>query len=166
VACDVNGLVTEIAEGAGAHADKAFRVECDLDDDVPVALLDRAAIHRCLLNLLSNAVDAAPDEDGVVRFGTRHDREANAVRVFVADNGDGIAPELLPSIFNVFVSTKGSRGTGLGLAVVQKLVEEHGGRVEIDSEPGKGTTVALVLPLPDPSERPTKTDMQPPSPTP
>ena len=147
------------------HADKEFRVECDLAEDLPVALLDLTALHRCLLNLLSNAIDAVPDEGGVVRFITRRHPDERAIRVAVADNGCGIDPELLPTIFDVFVSTKGSRGTGLGLAVVQKLVEEHGGRVDIDSEPGKGSTVTLVLPLPDDSEQPTKTDIElPPSP--
>ncbi|MFW6162577.1 MAG: ATP-binding protein [Planctomycetota bacterium] len=161
--CHVNDLVAEVAEAAGAHADKSFAVHCDLADDLPIVPLDVTALHRCLLNLLSNAIDALPDEGGVVRFVTRHDAEHAAVCIAVADNGCGIDPELLPTIFDVFVSTKGAKGTGLGLAVVRKLVEEHGGRVEIDSQPDQGTTLTLVLPVPDEAEQPTKTDIQAPA---
>jgi len=77
-----------------------------------------------------------PDEGGVVAFATRYDADVHAVCIAVSDNGCGIDPELLPTIFDVFVSTKGSRGTGLGLAVVRKLLEEQG--------------------LPDDAEAPTK----------
>jgi len=154
--CRVNDLVSDVAESAGSRADKSFRVECALADGLPAARLDAAAIHRCLLNLLSNAIDAVPDEGGVVAFATRYDADVHAVCIAVSDNGCGIDPELLPTIFDVFVSTKGSRGTGLGLAVVRKLLEEQGGRVAIASEPGEGTTVTLILPLPDDAEAPTK----------
>ena len=160
--CHLNDLVAEIAEAAGAHADKPLRIQCDLAEDLPIALIDVSAIHRCLLNLLSNAIDALPDEGGLVRFITRHDPDYQTLRLAVADNGCGIDPELVPTIFGVFVSTKGSRGTGLGLAVVRKLVEEHGGTVEIDSQPGAGTTVTLVLPVPDDPEQATPTDIDPP----
>lgn len=161
--CHVNDLMAEVAEAAGAHAEKSFRVECDLAEALPIVYLDLTAIHRCLLNLLSNAIDAVPDEGGVVRFATRHDPEHGAVCISVADNGCGIEPELLPTIFDVFVSTKGSKGTGLGLAVVRKLVEEHGGRVEIDCQPGQGTTLTLVLPVPDEAEATTQTDIEAPA---
>ena len=73
------------------------------------------------------------------------------MRLSVSDNGCGIDPELLPTIFDVFASTKGARGTGLGLAVVKKLVEEHGGRVEVQSTPGQGSTFTLVLPIHPPA---------------
>jgi len=145
--CHVNEVVEEVAESVGAQAEKHIHVELDLAPDLPEIHADPAALHRCLLNLLSNAIDALPDEGGAIRFGTRFDPEEQAVRVGVADNGCGIEPELLPSIFGVFVSTKGAQGTGLGLAVVNKLLQEHGGHVEVDSEPGKGSTFALVLPV-------------------
>ena len=155
----VNDLVGEVAEAAGAGAARHFSVECDLAPDLPIACVDSTAIHRCLLNLLSNAIDALPDEGGVVRFVTRFDPDARAVRVAVADNGCGIDPELVPTIFGVFVSTKGAKGTGLGLAVVDKLVREHAGRVEVDSTPGEGSTFTLVLPLDPKAERAGRTEV-------
>jgi signal transduction histidine kinase len=152
--CYVNDLVEEVAEAAGAAGKKEVRVERDLAPDVPLGHLDSGAIHRCLLNLLSNAMDALPDTGGVIRFTTRHDPEEQTVRVAIADNGCGIDPELLPTIFDVFASTKGAKGTGLGLAVVKKLVEEHGGRVDVDSRLGEGSTFTLVLPLRPPASEP------------
>jgi signal transduction histidine kinase len=117
-----------------------------------MAVVDSNAVYRCLLNLVSNAIDALPDDGGTVGFATRYDRQERVARLAVADSGCGIAPELLPMVFDVFVSTKGSRGTGLGLAVVQKLATAHGGRVEVDSQLGKGTTFTLVLPLHPPQQ--------------
>jgi len=149
----VNDVVAEVAEAAGAGVQRQFRVECDLAPDLPIACVDANAIHRCLLNLLSNAIDALPDEGGVVRFSTCFDPDAEAVRISVSDNGCGIDPELTPSIFGVFVSTKGAKGTGLGLAVVDRLVGEHAGHVEVESAPGEGSTFTLVLPLDPKAEK-------------
>jgi len=142
-----NDLVDEVTESIGADAEKAFRVERDLAPDLPIAQLDSTAIHRCLLDLLSNAIEALPDDGGVIRFITRFDPAEQAVRISVADNGCGIEPEFLPRIFDVFVTTKGAKGTGLGLAVVDKLIKEHGGRVGVQSERGRGSTFTLVLPI-------------------
>jgi signal transduction histidine kinase/pSer/pThr/pTyr-binding forkhead associated (FHA) protein len=148
--CSLNDLVEDVAEPLAGEADKEVRVECELDPDLPVAQLDSRAIHRCLLNLVSNAIDALPDEGGEVRLATAYDAEERMLHVSVQDSGCGIEPEILPTIFGAFASTKGSRGTGLGLAVVKKLVEEHGGRVEVQSEPGQGSTFTLVLPIEPP----------------
>jgi len=145
--CDLNELVGELAESVGTRTRKQIAVERELKPDLPTVQVDPDAIHRCLVNLVANAIDALPEEGGRIRFITRHSPEENAVRIGVADNGCGIDPEILPNIFEVFVTTKGARGTGLGLAVVDKLIKEHGGKVEVESEPGKGTTFWLVLPL-------------------
>lgn len=145
--CQANDLVEEVAEAVGAEAEKPFRVERDLAPDLPTAQLDSTAIHRCLLDLLSNAIEALPESGGVIRFVTRYDAGANAIRLSVAENGCGIEPDLLLRVFDVFVTTKGAKGTGLGLAVVDKLVKEHGGRVEVVSQPGRGSTFTLVLPV-------------------
>jgi len=151
--CDLNNLIDEAAEAIPAQTSKTVSVDVDLAPDLPMVVVDSNAIYRCLLNFVSNAIDALPDDGGSVRFATRYDKEERAARLAVADSGCGIDPELLPAIFDVFVSTKGSRGTGLGLAVVQKLAAAHGGRVEVDSQPGKGTTFTLVLPLRPPQAR-------------
>jgi len=72
--------------------------------------------------------------------------EPAAARITVRDTGEGISLERLPHVFEVLYTTK-SRGTGLGLAITRKVVERHGGRVDIDSAPGEGTTVTIRLPL-------------------
>ncbi len=148
--CSINDLCEDVAAPLVQEADKEVRIECELDPELPVAHLDSRAIHRCLLNLVANAIDALPEEGGLVRLETRHDPEAGTVRVSVCDDGCGIEPEILPTIFDAFSSTKGSRGTGLGLAVVKKLVEEHGGHVEVQATPGKGSTFTIVLPTQPP----------------
>jgi transcriptional regulator with GAF, ATPase, and Fis domain len=81
-------------------------------------------------------------------------RSALCVPLTVRDNGSGIAPENLQRIFEPFFSTKQSKGTGLGLAVTRKIVQEHGGRVLIESELGKGTAFHLVIPENDPAKAP------------
>ena len=149
--CNIDRLVEDIAEPLAEEAAKEVRVERDLAPDLPTAYLDPRAIHRCLLNLVSNAIDAVPETGGLVRLVSRFDPAERTVRLSVSDNGCGIDPELLPTIFDVFASTKGARGTGLGLAVVKKLVEEHGGRVEAQSTPGQGSTFTLVLPIHPPA---------------
>ena len=83
-----------------------------------------------------------------------HDATAGKLRIVVTDNGVGIAAEELGQVFSLFVSHKGSRGTGLGLPVSQKIVREHGGEIIVTSEPGKGSRFALEIPAVMASETP------------
>jgi two-component system NtrC family sensor kinase len=82
-----------------------------------------------------------------VMVGTRRDPEVGWVRVLVLDNGVGIPPQKLNEIFKPFVSSKGARGTGLGLAVSRKILREHGGDIVVQSQPGKGSKFILRLPM-------------------
>ncbi|MBE0616388.1 MAG: GAF domain-containing sensor histidine kinase [Proteobacteria bacterium] len=107
--------------------------------------LDAADIHRCLLNLVSNAIDAC-EKDAAVRIATDAG-EPRWVSIEVTDEGCGMKEDIRRSLFKPFFSTKGARGTGLGLAVTQKIVQEHGGRIEVESEPGKGSTFRIWLPI-------------------
>ncbi len=77
-------------------------------------------------------------EDGAVSVATEYCRRPKLVRITIADNGSGIAPEDQEKVFNIFVSTKGGRGTGLGLPVSQKIVKEHGGQIRLESERRQG----------------------------
>jgi signal transduction histidine kinase len=86
-------------------------------------------------------------EDGTVRVLTRRNEEKEEFRITVEGTGSGIPPEVQKRLFEPFFTTKSSRGTGLGLALVRKVVEEHGGRVTVDTEPGKGTAFHIHLPL-------------------
>src|SRR5205814_8204332 len=107
-------------------------------------------LHRALLNIISNALDAVEERKSPqVAIATALEGDGEWVRVLILDNGVGIPPSKLPDIFKPFVSTKGSKGTGLGLAVSRKIMREHGGDIEVQSQPGK-TRFVLRLPLRSP----------------
>lgn len=98
------------------------------------------------LNLLSNAMDSFQGTPGEIRLSTS--QMGNEIRVIVADNGEGIPPEKLARIFEPFYTTKApGHGTGLGLAVCQRIIKQHGGRILVDSHPGSGTQFTVILPV-------------------
>ncbi len=140
-----NALVRQVVDlVAQRSAEHGETVATALDPAMPTALLDRGALHCCLLNLLTNAIDAAPR--GNIQVASRWLPDARRIEIAVQDNGPGIPPELHEKIFEAFFTTKGSRGTGLGLAVSRKLVEEFGGRLTLQSSPGHGATFTISLP--------------------
>ena len=104
---------------------------------------DSDQVHQVLLNLLLNALQAI-DANGKVTVTVRP--QGTMAVVDVAGNGRGIAPEHLPNIFRPFYTTKGE-GTGLGLSLARRIVEDHQGRIDVTSTVGKGTTFAVRLPL-------------------
>jgi two-component system, NtrC family, sensor kinase len=118
-----------------------------LDDDVPPVPVDPSGLHQAVLNLLNNALDAVPEEKGVVTLSCEFDDGRQAVRIMVADNGEGIDLESRQRVFVPFYSTKGLRGTGLGLAVTRKIIDEHGGEIGVESGPDQGTSFTILLPL-------------------
>jgi signal transduction histidine kinase len=129
-----------------------FHVKLTLETEggiQPVAM-DTTGIHQCLVNIVSNAIDACrPEvcghEQGKVTVSTRSHPDW-AVCFEVRDNGCGIDESNKEKIFTTFFSTKGAEGTGLGLLNVQKIVREHGGSLEVESEPGKGSIFRILLP--------------------
>jgi signal transduction histidine kinase len=122
--------------------------------DMPTLMFDPEALHRAILNVVTNAVDACDErENGRVVVTASYDDDVKAARIVVEDNGAGIAPDDLEAIFTVFVSRKGGRGTGLGLPVTRKILEEHGGKVSVESTLGQGSRFTLELPAaPTPPE--------------
>lgn len=146
---DANALAREVVEAAQARAAEVnARVVFQPSEEAVLCYLDQQAIHQVLLNLVLNALDALEGvENGevVVRVELAEDR--NTLSFFVIDNGPGIPPEIQRHIFSPFFSTKGSRGTGLGLAVSEKIVREHDGEIRLVSEPGKGAQFEVRLPL-------------------
>ena len=144
----LNEIVSDVCELMQARAEEhGVRIELDLESDLPVTTLDSEGIHRAVLNIITNAVDAAEEADeGTVVVQSGFLREKDIVFVTVTDNGPGIAEEQLPKIFHLFESTKGSQGTGLGLAVSQKIIREHGGEITVESTPGEGSRFTLSWP--------------------
>src|SRR5499427_9702405 len=141
---DLN-ITVEHAVMLGRQQALAKGIEISLHKDPSLANVehDSDQIHQVLLNLLLNALQAI-DRHGNVAV-TLSRREANAV-IEVTDNGRGIPAENLPNIFRPFYTTKGD-GTGLGLSLARRIVEDHHGRINVTSTVGKGTTFAVLLPL-------------------
>jgi two-component system sporulation sensor kinase B len=108
--------------------------------------LDRGAFHQCLGNLLCNAADAIPSgRGGTITVGVA--LAEGQARFSVSDDGVGMSPDTLAHALGGMYSTKGSKGTGLGLLVVQKIVAEHMGTLTVDSEAGRGTTWHVAIPI-------------------
>jgi len=114
---------------------------------MPRLMFDPEAMHRAILNIVTNAIDACHERSsGRVEVSTQYSQVERMARVQVVDNGSGIENEDLERIFTVFVSRKGGRGTGLGLPVSQKILEEHGGRIRVESKVGVGSRFTLEFP--------------------
>ncbi len=126
---------------------KHIAMERDLEKAPARVYVDGNAIYRCLLNLLTNAADVVPQDDGrvVLRIGLV---ENDMLELAVSDNGPGVAESLREQIWDPFFSTKGSRGTGLGLAVTRKITQEHGGTITVEQSSLGGAKFVIRLPLP------------------
>jgi signal transduction histidine kinase len=119
-------------------------IDCrlELDESVGTIAADPDLLHRALSNLVLNAMDAMPN-GGTLRVRSRRD-DAKAI-VEIADTGSGLTREECERIFTPYYTSK-QHGTGLGLAIVQSVVSDHGGRISVQSEPGRGTTFVIELP--------------------
>jgi signal transduction histidine kinase len=139
----IDDLAAELVDFFGPTA-KAANIDIRLyaAPGVPPALLDRDLFRQALLNLMLNAEQAMPD-GGEIVLQTRS--EGDTVCLDVIDTGKGIDPGDLPKLFRPFHTTKPG-GTGLGLATTRKIVRAHGGEIEVQSEPGRGTKVTIRVP--------------------
>ncbi|MHC4996021.1 MAG: ATP-binding protein [Planctomycetota bacterium] len=118
----------------------------DIDPDMPPVPADSSGLHQAVMNLMSNALDAVDPGSGVITLRARYDEESQMAFITVSDNGSGIDEGTQKQLFTPFYSTKGLRGTGLGLVVTKKIIEEHRGYITVDSKPNQGTTITLALP--------------------
>jgi signal transduction histidine kinase len=151
---DLNEIAHDVYQLMQARADE-MEVELVYQPakKMPILSFDPEGLHRAILNVVTNAIDACDEvENSQVVIHTEYDAQEKVARVAVADNGPGITPDDLEAIFNIFVSRKGGRGTGLGLPVSRKILEEHGGQIRVESEPSKGSTFTLELPASQPAE--------------
>lgn len=133
-------------------ADKAVIVKKDLSDMVPAVRMDEDGIHQVALNIINNAVDAVAKRTGAVTVRTRLSADGETVTLIVGDNGPGMTADQRARIFDAFYSTKGHGGTGLGLAVARKIVDEHNGRIDVKSIEGEGTIIEVTLPVNAPGD--------------
>ncbi len=132
---------------AAAASEKGVMAVADADPNHPAFPADPDGLHQVLMNLLINAMDAVEPTKGLIRVVCRYDSEAKQSIIEVIDNGVGIPPNLMNHMFELFHSTKGNRGTGLGLAVAKKIVDEHDGSISVRSKQGEGTTFTIRLPV-------------------
>jgi signal transduction histidine kinase len=153
--CRPNEIVSEVVQLLKEGADKDHvKLSKVLDPNLKEAYMDRDGIHRVLLNLVSNAIDACIDDrdnskswEVAVKTKLQTEDEGGQTTLFeVTDNGSGMTNEVKEKLFTRFFSTKGGRGTGLGLLNTQKIIHEHGGEITVESKDGKGTTFLVKIP--------------------
>ncbi len=123
--------------------DRDILVETEIAADVPPILLDRGQIRQAFFNIIRNAIQAMPN-GGLLKIGLA--AADPFVLISFRDTGPGIAPERMGALFEPYQTTKPD-GSGLGLMIVQRIVRDHGGRIEVQSEPRLGTTITLMLPI-------------------
>jgi PAS domain S-box-containing protein len=150
-ACSPNEIATEVCDLLRERAAQdQTGLTLELDPAIGSVRMDPHTVHTTLLNLVSNAIDACLFDESTEKRWQVRVRTAlgpgDMIRFEVTDNGTGMSAEVKNKIFASFFSTKGHRGTGLGLLVTLKLIEEHGGKIEVDSTLGEGTTFIMHLP--------------------
>ena len=145
-----NDVVHDVFELMEQHAQE-YGVQLSYlpDPAMPKSTFDSEAIHRAVLNIVTNAIDAAEhsEGEGQVELTTRFDTAEDQIVIEVVDNGPGIPHDVKDKIFNVFESTKGASGTGIGLAVSRKIMREHGGDIVVGDAPGQGARFILHWPF-------------------
>jgi signal transduction histidine kinase len=148
VPSDLTALIADIVETVHQRAEElGATIRWQPPADLPPLCFDPEGISRAVLNVVTNALDAVEGRpDPVISIEARVERESGLARITVTDNGAGMSAETLDRIFNVFVSTKGARGTGLGLAVSRKILREHGGDIHATSREGAGSTFSMEFP--------------------
>ena len=146
---DVNETVREVCDLLQPLAEEQeTELALKLDEAVPRSLFDPDGLHRAVLNVVTNALEALDGmPQGRIEVRTRFEEVPQQIAIEVSDNGPGIPEAERPNLFNLFVSAKGAQGTGLGLAVCRKILREHGGDIDVDSEAGAGATFRMWLPF-------------------
>jgi len=144
---DINQICVDIEELLAKNAkENNVEIKLFLDRSIKDFYFDPRGIHRCLLNLVSNAVYACIQKGGGRVNVTTKLKESSVLEIIVSDNGIGISKENMEHVFDVFFTTKGSGGTGLGLPVTKKIIDEHNGTIEVKSTIDIGTKFIISLP--------------------
>ena len=148
--CSPNDIAQEIFDLMEESAKKSkVKLIKDFDLSINACYLDPDGLYRCLLNLVTNAIDACrfdpnKEKDWSVVIKTR--KKESDTRFDIVDNGMGMTQEVQEKLFERFFTTKGSKGSGFGLLVTRKIIDEQGGNITFKSDPGKGSTFSIHLP--------------------
>jgi two-component system NtrC family sensor kinase len=145
---DIHTLIDDVVDGLLGHELEVSGVTIirDYADNIPPIETDGNQLQQVFLNIINNGLDAIEENSGEVRIATQFD--GDSIRIFISDNGVGMTHDVLVSIFVPFYTTKDvGKGTGLGLSVSYGIVESLGGKIEVASTPGKGSTFTIVLPI-------------------
>jgi signal transduction histidine kinase len=145
---DLNAITSDVVDLVKPRAEQQGVTIGLTLGKLPTFAFDPEGLHRSILNLVGNALDAVADRaTRTVQITSAVESGGGWALISVADNGVGIAPEQFDDLFKPFVSSKGARGTGLGLAVSRKILREHGGDILVQSTPDVGSTFTLRLPI-------------------
>lgn len=146
-AVDINYLVENHTRITQKEVRKHARLKVKLGKDIPVFKGNIQKLEQVFLNLLINAAHAIEHDHGLIELETAYNKDKNKVVIRISDNGKGIDDKTRKHIFDPFFTTKRDKGgTGLGLSISYGIIKEHNGRIEVESEVGKGTTFTLSLP--------------------
>ena len=146
-AVNLDALVTETLAFLNHHPlFHGIEMKKEIPPDLPTVTADTNQLSQILMNLLLNSAQAMPD-GGRVTISAEKVKFSESVNIVIADTGCGIPADILPHIFRPFFTTKRGRGTGLGLSITQAYVRSHGGKIEVESIPQRGTTVRITLPI-------------------
>ncbi len=141
---DLNAFLTDIADGYRGHLPEGIGMDVRLDEKLPAVRMDADKIRGALMNIIENGLQAM-NGHGRITLEVANGKDGR-VQIGIHDTGQGVPPEVLPRMFEPYFSTK-SGGTGLGLPIARKNVEDQGGSIQVESQEGKGTTVTIVLPI-------------------
>ncbi|RKY85407.1 two-component sensor histidine kinase, partial [candidate division KSB1 bacterium] len=146
---DINAIIEEVIQlNKPVMHERNISCNIQLHSSLPPAWVDEEQIKQALVNILVNSIHSIHHQ-GKISVST--DLVDEQVLIEISDNGAGMTKETLENMFNPFFTTK-SGGTGLGMAVTQRIIEEHGGEIQVESEKGKGTTFRIFIPLTVPPE--------------
>jgi signal transduction histidine kinase len=146
-------VVLSALELVSGHLRRATeRFSTTLEEGLPRVRGNAQRLEQVIVNLLLNACQSLPDRRCAIRVSSRSSGDGREVMVEVRDEGAGISPDVLGRLAEPFFTTRqSSGGTGLGLYVSRKIVEEHGGTLVLESEPGRGTKAVVTLPAGEPT---------------
>ncbi len=148
---DINALIKETISLTGHYLTRFKKIETtiELSPEIPPFYFNKGQLQQVLVNLIINASQAMKEGGHLtIKTTTEADDGAKKVVIVVKDTGIGISPEHLSKIFLPFFTTKSyEEGTGIGLSISKEIIERHDGKITVESEPGKGTTFRITLPL-------------------